>query len=199
MAAEGEAEVMPATVPMYSAPSSPASSLASSPPPVNKPCSGRGGDGRGDEAAPAGGLAIARSIQKLEADVSETRHEVSRFRKRCAETEVALASLRAQLHRGLSTLAGTEADRAAAAARRSVGGDTDDSASSSSLTLRSGRWGGGLAASECLSLGEVDYGVELVGSRRRNVKLVVPLIGDILFSRRRSTNEKGDGGFYSAW
>jgi hypothetical protein len=28
---------------------------------------------------------------------------------------------------------------------------------------------------------------------------VVPLIGDILFSRRRSTNEKGDGGFYSAW
>jgi hypothetical protein len=105
------------------------------------------------------------------------------------------------LHRGLSTLAGTEADRAAAAARRSVGGDTDDAASSS-LTLRSGQWGGRLAASECLSLGEVDtvdYGVELVGSRRRNVKLVVPLIGDILFSRRRSTNEKGDGGFYSAW
>jgi hypothetical protein len=86
---------MPATVPMYSAPSSPAS-LASSPPPVNKPCCGRGGDGRGDEAAPAGGLAIARSIQKLEADVSETRHEVPRLRKRCAETEAALASLRAQ-------------------------------------------------------------------------------------------------------
>lgn len=201
--AESEAEIMAATVPMYSAPSSP-TSLASSPSPV-KPCSGRGGDGhRGNDNESAGGLVIVRSIQKLEADVAETRQEVAQLRKRGNEMEMALASLSAQLHRGLSKLAEMEADRTAAAARRSIGGDTDVA----SLTLRSERWGDRLAASEyylpsfshALSLGEMDYDVELMGSRRRKaqkVKPIVPLIGDILFSRRKSTKEKGDDGFYS--
>jgi hypothetical protein len=115
---------------------------------------------------------------------------------------MALASLSAQLHRGLSKLAEMEADRTAAAARRSIGGDTDVA----SITLRSERWGDRLAASEylpsfshALSLGEMDD-VELMGSRRRKaqkVKPIVPLIGDILFSRRKSTKEKGDDGFNS--
>ena len=100
-----------------------------------------------------------------------------------------------------------EADRAAAAARRSIGGDTDVAS-----TLRSERWGGGggkkLGASgeylpsfsHALSLGEIDD-AELMGSRRRKaqkVKPIVPLIGDILFSKRKSTKEKGDDdGFFS--
>jgi hypothetical protein len=199
--AESEAEIMAATVPMYSAPSSP-TSLASSPSPV-KPCSGRGvDDHRGNDNEAGGGLVIVRSIQKLEADVAETRQEVAQLRKRGNEMEMALASLSAQLHRGLSKLAEMEADKAAAA-RRSIGGDTDVALS----TLRSERWGDRLAASEylpsfshALSLGEMDYDVELMGSRRRKaqkVKPIVPLIGDILFSRRKSTKEKGDDDFYS--
>ena len=212
MAESEEAEIMAATVPMYSAPSSP-TSLASTPSPVIKPCSGRGGGDdhrRNDNDAASGGLVVVRSIQKLEADVAETRQEVAQLRKRGNEMEMALASLSAQLHRGLSKLAEMEADRAAAAAaaaRRSIGGDTDVA---SSFTLRSERWGGDsrLAASEylpsfshALSLGEVDD-VELMGSRRRKaqkVKPIVPLIGDILFSssRRKSTKQKGDDGFYS--
>ena len=204
--AESEAEIMAATVPMYSAPSSP-TSLASSPSPV-KPCRGRGGgdDHRGKDNEAGGGLVIVRSIQKLEADVAETRQEVAQLRKRGNEMEMALASLSAQLHRGLSKLAEMEADKAVSAGvagRRSIGGDTDVA----SLTLRSERWGDRLAASEylpsfshALSLGEMDD-VELMGSGRRRkaqkVKPIVPLIGDILFSRRKSTKEKVDDGFYS--
>ncbi|PAN41634.1 hypothetical protein PAHAL_8G057800 [Panicum hallii] len=196
--AEAEEEIMPAAVPMYSAPSSPPS-LTSSPSPM-RACSGRGGDDRDREA---GGLVVMRSIQKLEAEVAETRQEVAQLRKRGNEMEMAVASLNAQLHQGLSKLAEMEADRAAAAARRSIGGDTD-----AASTLRSERWGGGdkLGASEylpsfshALSLGEIDD-AELMGSRRRKaqkVKPIVPLIGDILFSKRKSTKEKGDDGFYS--
>jgi hypothetical protein len=197
MAEAEEEEIMPATAPMYSAPSSPPS-LTSSPSPMKAASSGHAND-RDREA---GGLVVMRSIRKLEAEVAETRQEVAQLRKRENEMEMAVASLNAQLHRGLSKLAEMEADRAAAA-RRSIGGDTDVVS-----TLRSERWGGGdkLGASEylpsfshALSLGEIDD-AELMGSRRRKaqkVKPIVPLIGDILFSKRKSTKEKGDEGFFS--
>uniref|UniRef100_A0A0D3HJ69 Uncharacterized protein n=1 Tax=Oryza barthii TaxID=65489 RepID=A0A0D3HJ69_9ORYZ len=157
---------------------------------------------------------MMRSVKKLEAEVAETRQEVAQLKKRGSEMEMAVASLNAQLHRGLSKLAEMEAgDTAAAAvaARRSVGGETD--VSSTVATFRSERWGGvggDRAAvsratsceylpsfSHALSLGEVDDG-ELVGRRRkaRKVKPIVPLIGDIIFSKRKSTKDKGDDGFY---
>ncbi|CAL4981939.1 unnamed protein product [Urochloa decumbens] len=182
--AEAEEEIMPATVPMYSAPSSPPS-LTSSPSPANI----RGGDDDREDHE-AGGLVAMRSIQKLEAEVAETRQEVAQLRKRGNEMEMAVASLNAQLHRGLSKLAEMEADRAAAAARRSIGGDTDVGS-----TLRSDYYLPSF--SHALSLGEVDDAGELMGSRRRKVKPIVPLIGDILFSKRKSTKEKVDGGFCS--
>ncbi|CAN6362554.1 unnamed protein product [Urochloa humidicola] len=196
MAVEAEEEeITAATVPMYSAPSSPPS-LTSSPSPAAN------GRGVSDGDHEAGGPVAMRSIRKLEAEVAETRQEVAQLRKRGNEMEMAVASLNAQLHRGLSKLAEMEA---AAAARRSTGGDTDVAS-----TLRWGADGNGkLGVGECcylpsfshaLSLGEVEIDDELMGSRRRKaqkVKPIVPLIGDILFSKRKSAKEKVDGGFYS--
>nr|CAB3491179.1 unnamed protein product [Digitaria exilis] len=192
MAETEEEEIMPATVPMYSAPSSP-TSLTSSPSPIKARSEHHDDHRDGHEQ----GIMVVHSIQKLEAEVAETRQEVSQLRKRGNEMEMAVASLNAQLHRGLSKLAEMEAERAA---RRSIGGDTDVA---SAL-----RWGDKLAASEylpsfshALSLGEIeDAAAELMGSRRRKaqkVKPIVPLIGDILFFKRKSTKEKVDDGFYS--
>jgi hypothetical protein len=189
--AESEAEAAPAVVPMYSAPSSPPS-LASSPPSPNK----TRGEVRRDVES---GLTIVRSIEKLEAEVAGTRLEVAQLRKRSTEMEMAVASLNAQLHRGLSRLAEMEADKAAAAARRSFGGDTDVAS-----TVRSERyWGANKLGSSdylpsfshALSLGELDDDVigGRGGRRRGKVKPIVPLIGGILFSKRKSTKEKGDG------
>uniref|UniRef100_I1QYD3 Uncharacterized protein n=2 Tax=Oryza glaberrima TaxID=4538 RepID=I1QYD3_ORYGL len=208
---EVEEDAAPAVVPMmYWAPSSP----QSSPPPPN--------DGADADDERDGGVvdeevtaAMMRSVKRLEAEVAETRQEVAQLKKRGSEMEMAVASLNAQLHRGLSKLAemeaGDTAAAAAAAARRSIGGETD--VSSAVATFRSERWGGVVGdraavsrATSCeylpsfshaLSLGEVDDG-ELVGRRRkaRKVKPIVPLIGDIIFSKRKSTKDKGDDGFY---
>ncbi|EAZ03461.1 hypothetical protein OsI_25599 [Oryza sativa Indica Group] len=204
---EVEEDAAPAVVPMmYSAPSSP----QSSPPPPND---GGDADDERDGGVVDEGVTVAmmRSVKKLEAEVAETRQEVAQLKKRGSEMEMAVASLNAQLHRGLSKLAEMEAGDTAAAARRSVGGETD--VSSTVATFRSERWGGvggGGAAvsratsceylpsfSHALSLGEVDDG-ELVGRRRkaRKVKPIVPLIGDIIFSKRKSTKDKGGDGFY---
>uniref|UniRef100_A0A0D9XQ12 Uncharacterized protein n=1 Tax=Leersia perrieri TaxID=77586 RepID=A0A0D9XQ12_9ORYZ len=182
-----------AVVPMmYSAPSSPQSSPS--------PQSPNNGEGETET------VTVMRSVKKLEAEVAETRQEVAQLRKRSSEMEMAVASLNAQLHRGLSKIADMESP-APAPARRSVGGETDVTVA----TFRSERWGGGEKAMSCeylpsfshaLSLGEVDDG-ELVGDRRRKarrkVKPIVPLIGDIIFSKRKSTKEKGAGdGYYSS-
>ncbi|KAF0894620.1 hypothetical protein E2562_001916 [Oryza meyeriana var. granulata] len=203
---EEEDDPVPAVVPMmYSAPSSPQSSHSA----PNGDADDERDGGVDDEAvsAAAAGVTVMRSVKKLEAEVAETRQEVAQLKKRGNEMEMAVASLNAQLHRGLSKLAEMEADRAAAA-RRSVGGETDVTVA----TFRSERWGGvgdkngGSGAtsyeylpsfSHALSLGEIDDG-ELVGRRRkaRKVKPIVPLIGDIIFSKRKSTKDKGDG-FYS--
>ncbi|KAM3293645.1 hypothetical protein ACQJBY_036909 [Aegilops geniculata] len=193
--AEPKPEATTAIVPMYSAHSSPS---------FTSPRSAYGDDSelgcQDDEA----GLAVVSSIKKLEAEVADTRREVLQLRKRGTEMEMAVASLNAQLHRGLSRLAEIEADKAAAAAaRRSIGGDTDVMAAA---MVRSERWAEKSSTysseylpsfSHALSLGEIDD--DLLGGRRRKaqkVKPIVPLIGDILFSksfsRRKSGKDSGD-------
>uniref|UniRef100_A0ACD5WAB6 Uncharacterized protein n=1 Tax=Avena sativa TaxID=4498 RepID=A0ACD5WAB6_AVESA len=198
--AEQESEATAAIVPMYSAPSSP--------PSFASPRSAYGDeDGEHDRQDDEAGLAIMSSIKKMEAEVAETRREVVQLRKRGTEMEMAVASLNAQLHRGMSRLAEMEADyKASAAARRSIGGDTDVT---SAAMVRSERWAekSGMYSSEylpsfshALSLGEFDDDDELPGGGRRRkgqkVKPIVPLIGDILFSksfsRRKSTKDSGD-------
>jgi hypothetical protein len=196
--AEPESEATAAIVPMYSAPSSP--------PSVTSPQSAYGDEEEHDRQDEETGLVIMSSIKKLEAEVADTRREVVQLRKRGTEMEMAVASLNAQLHRGLSRLAEIEADKASAVARRSIGGDTDVT---SAAMLRSERWAekSGMYSSEylpsfshALSLGEFDDDDELPGGGRRRkgqkVKPIVPLIGDILFSksfsRRKSTKDSGD-------
>ncbi|KAF7052927.1 hypothetical protein CFC21_060947 [Triticum aestivum] len=192
--AEPGPEAMTAIVPMYSAHSSPS---------FTSPRSAYEDDGElgcQDEEA---GLAVVSSIKKLEAEVADTRREVLQLRKRGTEMEMAVATLNAQLHRGLSRLAEIEADKAAAAARRSIGGDTDVMAAA---MVRSERWAEKSSTysseylpsfSHALSLGEIDD--DLLGGRRRKaqkVKPIVPLIGDILFSKsfskRKSGKDSGD-------
>ncbi|KAM0890851.1 hypothetical protein ACQ4PT_026784 [Festuca glaucescens] len=196
--AEPESEATAAIVPMYSVPSSPPSFASP------RSAYDDDDDGEHDRQDEEAGLAIMSSIKKLEADVADTRREVVQLRKRGTEMEMAVASLNAQLHRGLSRLAEIEADKASAAARSSIGGDTDVTA-----MVRSERWAekSGMYSSEylpsfshALSLGEFDDDDDLPGGGRRRkgqkVKPIVPLIGDILFSksfsRRKSTKDSGD-------
>lgn len=192
--AEPETEATAAIVPMYSAHSSPS---------FTSPGSAYDDNGEHGYQDDEAGLAIVSSIKKLEAEVADTRREVLQLRKRGTEMEIAVASLNAQLHRGLSRLAEIEADKAAAAARHSIGGDTDVMAAA---MVRSERWAEKSSTysseylpsfSHALSLGEIDD--DLLGGRRRKaqkVKPIVPLIRDILFSKsfskRKSSKDSGD-------
>lgn len=199
--ADAEAEATTAIVPMYSAPSSPPSFTSS------RSANGDdGGDEHDDRDEDAGGLIVMSSVKKLEEEVAETRQEVVQLRKRSTEMEMAVASLNAQLHRGLSRLAEMEADKAAAAAARrsSIGGDTDmKGAAIERWAEKSGGYSSEYlpSFSHALSLGEIDDDDDLLGGGRRRkapqkVKPIVPLIGDILFSKsfskRKSSKDSGD-------
>jgi hypothetical protein len=61
------------------------------------------------------------TLKKLVAELEETKVELQLLKERESETEVALASLNAELHKNMSKLAQAEAAAAAAAATRAAG------------------------------------------------------------------------------
>lgn len=99
---------------MYLVPSSSPPFFASSPSLAN--------DDDGVSAASASDAMVMGSIRKVEEEAARARQEVVQLKRRLAETELAMATLSAKLHRALSKLAHMEADRAAADARASSAG-----------------------------------------------------------------------------
>ncbi|KAI0507916.1 hypothetical protein KFK09_014044 [Dendrobium nobile] len=140
---------------------------------------------------------ILSSMKKLESELKETKREVTLLKQRGSETEIAVASLNAELHKSKAKLAEMEA----------ASGDFMEK--EKNLKVGSDRWGveeeeimevkyeylPSLAGA--LRLGEVDA-AEVTRRRRANVmkkkkkkKPIVPLIGD-LFKRKKDSGEMGD-------
>ncbi|KAJ7946580.1 WEB family protein [Quillaja saponaria] len=149
-----------------------------------------------DEQENNGGL--FDTLKKLEAELEETKEELKLLKERESETEVALATLNAELHKNMSKMAEAEAAAAAKAvvvATKNNGGFDRGGGSvmvreeekrrefrirmedSSPTTL-----------AQILSIGEKMSYFE--GKRERKMmkkKPIIPLVGD-LFSRKKGSN-----------
>lgn len=129
---------------------------------------------------------ILNSLKKLEAQLEETRREVLLLKERGSETEIAVASLNAELHRSMSKLAEIEAAGVAKAAERSL------TIEDQSAMIKGECWGEertGLeylpSLAEALGLREIE---ENFGGRRKpklaKKKPIIPLISD-MFSKKK--------------
>lgn len=130
------------------------------------------------------------SVKKLEEELEKTKTELKILKERGSETEVALATLNAELHKNMSKLAQAEAAAAGKAASKSVRFEKivereNIHKNSESQTL-----------AHIISLGENDH---IFGGKKRNnnnnnnkirkQKPIVPLVGDLfLFFKRKSSS-----------
>ncbi|KAK1430214.1 hypothetical protein QVD17_12789 [Tagetes erecta] len=106
---------------------------------------------------------VMNTLKKLELELNETKRELKILKERESETEVALASLNAELHKNMSRVAKAEAE----AARKAVVAGNNVVAKRSSMTLRQVLNGFG---------GERKY---LSNKKVLKKKPVVPLVTDL--------------------
>jgi len=133
-------------------------------------------------------------IKKLEAELEKTKAELKLLKERGSETEVALATLNAQLHKNMAKLAQAEAAAAGKAA-----------AATPSKTVRfeisedgknRGKTGESQSLGHILSLGEKDH---VFGSKKkRKQKPIIPLVGDLFFWRKSSSTTNHHNPLYAS-
>ncbi|TVU51136.1 hypothetical protein EJB05_02544, partial [Eragrostis curvula] len=199
----------PDDVPMYLVPSSPPF-FASSPSLANDEF-----DDEEREREDAADLMVMSSIRKLEDEAARTRQDVAQLKKRIAEMELSMATLNAKLHRALSKIAHMEADKAAAerAAIERGGRGHGDMALALWAERRGQSGGGGRPPLGHLMRfgggGDADGGeappvaggggqLEMarpparrkVQKQKPIVPLVFPLIGGVLFSKKKRMKDK---------
>jgi hypothetical protein len=149
-------------------------------------------------------LMVMTSIRRLEDEAARARQDVAQLKKRIAEMELSMATFNAKLHRALSKLAHMEADRAAAERASMEHGRSDMALAlwAESRRAPSGR----PPLGHLMRLGDTGDGEAAangggqemarpaarrkVQKRKPIVPLVIPLIGDLLFSNKRRAKDK---------
>ncbi|XP_057757513.1 protein WEAK CHLOROPLAST MOVEMENT UNDER BLUE LIGHT-like 1 [Arachis stenosperma] len=152
---------------------------------------------------------VLDTLKKLEAELEKTKAELKLLKERGSETEVALATLNAELHKNMSKLAQAEAAAAgkAAAATKTVrfeieekGGGENNSEyddedgkevveKKKEYIIRKKKEDSKTLA-HILSLGENDHLLFGGGGKRKSMKQkpIIPLVGDLLFFKRKSSS-----------
>ena len=142
-------------------------------------------------------VVIVNSLKKLEAELEEMRRELTLLKERESETEVAVASLNAELHKSMSKLVEIKAAGAAKAAKPAL------AIKDQSTMIRSERWGGERTGfkyrpslAEALSLEEIEcnFGGRRKPKLQKKIKPTVPLIGG-MFSKKKKKEEEVSADF----
>lgn len=136
------------------------------------------------------------TLKKLEAELEETKAELKLLKARESETEIALASLNAELHKNMSKLAEAEA----AAAKKAVATKTRASferEKTEDLVREEERrkellkrMENSPTLAQILTLGEENgyFGAKKAARKVVKKKPIVPLVGDLFFRKKSSSN-----------
>jgi len=136
---------------------------------------------------------IFDTVKKLEAELEKTKTELKMLKERGSETEVALATLNAELHKNMSKLAQAEAAAAGKAAAKTVRFENTDRENKNINNGGEKKMGNSQTLAHIISLGENDH-IFGGGKRRHNnnkstkQKPIIPLLSDFFFKRKNSTN-----------
>ncbi|KAJ6394882.1 hypothetical protein OIU77_023985 [Salix suchowensis] len=146
------------------------------------------------------------TLKKLEAELEETKAELKLLKEREYATEIALASLNAEVHMNMSKLAAAEAAAAkkAAESTRAAGLERKrkedllkEEERRRELTIRMGDFP---TLAQILDLGGSEKG-SFRGKKERKVmkkKPIVPLVGDFFFKKKVSSNSTLEHPLYAS-
>ncbi|KAH0783234.1 hypothetical protein KY290_002832 [Solanum tuberosum] len=144
---------------------------------------------------------VVEALKKLETELEETKAELKLMKARESETEIALASLNAELHKNMSKLAHAEAAHAGAmAAAKSVKVNNEDYGNKKK-EMRSAKWeSSSPTLAEMLTIGETDLG--LLGKKKEKKKTmkkkpIIPLVAE-LFSRKKRSSTSVDNPLFAS-
>ncbi|XP_008445978.2 WEB family protein At1g75720 [Cucumis melo] len=144
---------------------------------------------------------VLDSLKKLEAELEETKEELRLLKEREEDTEVALASLNAELHKNMSKLAEAEAEAAAAAkaaATRRIAtgcerGRIEEEMKRSELKMRRMEETESPTLAQILSFGDkIGYFGGKKEKKKIKKKPIIPLVGDLLLILRKKGSSESD-------
>ncbi|CAN7091130.1 unnamed protein product [Brassica rapa subsp. narinosa] len=141
-------------------------------------------------------------LKKLEAEITETKSEVRKLKERESETEVALATLNAELHKNMSKMAKAEADAAgksAAAMTKSISiketkeKENGEEERRKELMRKMAKEYPTLA--QILDSNRGDRTGYFVKKKKK--KPIVPLLGDFFFLKKKGSSTEISGPHYT--
>lgn len=138
---------------------------------------------------------VLDALKKLEAELEETKVELKMLKERESETEVALASLNAELHKNMSKLAKAEAAAATNALIANRNREVREEERKRELMIK---MEDSTTLAQILSLGEEGYfGGKVHEKKAMKKKPIIPLVGD-LFSRKKWSSKTMQNPLYSS-
>ncbi|OIV96241.1 hypothetical protein TanjilG_14918 [Lupinus angustifolius] len=156
---------------------------------------------------------LVDTVKKLEEELEKTKAEVKLMKERGSETEVALATLNAELHKNMSKLAQAEAMEAGKAAgatknvrfeiQREI--EIEEEADKEGMNMREKKGfiirKNSQTLAHILSLGENDKlfgGNNKKHRKRMKHKPIIPLVADLFSSRRKASSINHNNPLYAS-
>ncbi|CAL5329774.1 unnamed protein product [Camellia sinensis] len=139
---------------------------------------------------------LAETLNRLESELKETKTELKLLKERESETEVALASLNAELHKNMSKMAKAEAaaagNAAAEAVARTGSARREEEVRKRDKIVRMEEDKPTLA--QVLGIGDEEglfggreNGRKMMMVKKKKKKPIIPLVGDLFFRKKGSS------------